>query len=329
MNQEFGKMSQIFSLFIYVLFLSNSVVLYAAVEYSGNTDKMLQEYSPPKQMQTTNKVSSRPTSPVGLGANARSFNPLFEIQTSYEDHKIQNEFVNAKINLIRTKLEIRPIEDVFINATYWYANSSHLQLTQNPKHQKGNLTAILGLNWFNMGSELEKTRIDIHLGAMFGEKDSDLASTRLDKIVGFETTKRFNTVLFGLGVQLRLTNTPKSDKELIIGNMAKFSVGLGWIVSHDIRIGLEANSYKLYGADLELLQEDPTLKGRILEKDVSFSTLSPQLFLSLGETSLEAYLGFHIRTKNPTSKVDTTKARLFEIPGVYGNSILGGLSFVL
>ncbi|MCR9204934.1 MAG: hypothetical protein NXH75_10170, partial [Halobacteriovoraceae bacterium] len=183
--------------------------------------------------------------------------------------------------------------------------------------QAGNPEVILGFNWLQFGKKADLATVDLFGGLSFGQKDSDFATERTDKIVGISTAKRFHTLAVGLGYEYRMTGTG-SENEMRIGNISKLSASLGWVVSKDIRFLVEGSTFKIGRGNDEFA-------NFILDEDISFSSVKPQLQLKIGPM-IDLTLGAQFRTRR-LKQGALTSARLWGLDAAYGNSVFSGLSF--
>lgn len=233
----------------------------------------------------------------------------FSFNTNYEAQKINGE----KVGLVNLNTHLQTPFNVYLDLTYWNAQT-------NAGSQSGNPRAILGFNWLRFGAPNDEARLDIYGGAKFSGS-SELASSRTDKIFGAETTKRFGTFGLGLGYDITLTGAPGKTEDMSIGNIHRIAVSGGWMVSNDIQFELEIENFKVN-------QAADTSRVNYLKKDLSFSTLSPKLNLTIAPAvSLE--LGARFSTNKPKSDQDLATAKLFDLHGIYSNSLFAGLSLNL
>ena len=134
-----------------------------------------------------------------------------------------------------------------------------------------------------------------------------------DKVVGIQTSKRFHELALELGYELRLTGTPGREEDLSIGNINKFSATVGWMVSPDIQFAVEGSSYKV-SSDSDLAR-----KNR-LSQDTTFSSLAPQLGLGI-TPMIQLIMGGNFRVDRADNQDDLIGAKLWDLEGVYGNSL--------
>jgi len=208
--------------------------------------------------------------------------------------------------------------NIFTDFSYRLISSSDTSITNNSTFQEGNPSLKLGFNWLRVGEGPDSARVDLYGGMSFRASKSDFGSSRNDKIFGIETTKRIYEFVVGIGAEMRITGAPKDENELNIGNIRILSFGLGWVVSHDIRFSLEAMTVKI-GAS------NATDIVKKLNNAISFSSLTPKLFLSI-TPMIELELGTNIRTKRAKDNEDILAAQVFDLPGSYGSSIFTGLN---
>ncbi|MFN8369697.1 MAG: hypothetical protein U0T83_03625 [Bacteriovoracaceae bacterium] len=254
-------------------------------------------------------------------AATSAHDPFLALSTNYQSIKVQRPNEEGSIGIYNLNAHFDTNANIFSDISYWYGTSNISSLTTTSSMQKGNPVVKLGFNWLNIGDRSDKARIDLYGGVSVKETDSELASSRTDKIAGIMTTKRFDQFAVGLGGELILTGKPKKYGETEIGNITKFGAEAGWVVSQDIRLSLEGSVTRISHAD--------NSGEYTLQKDQSFSTASPKLFLQLFQ-SAEAELGVVI----PTRKANINDDRVFAIrnvstPGMYGTTLLFGLNFSL
>lgn len=233
----------------------------------------------------------------------------FSFNTNYESRTVNEE----KMGVLNFNTHLQTPFNVYLDLSYWNASTKAGSLSGNPK-------GILGFNWLRLGSPSDEARFDLYGGAKLGGK-SILASSRTDKIFGVETTKRFGTFGLGLGYEMTLTGTPKNAADMNIGNIQRISLSAGWMVSNDIQFEVEVENFKI-------AKSNDLGRSNILLKNVSFSTLSPKLNLSLAQ-GIGLEMGARFRTQKPKTDQDLTGAKLFDLHGAYSNSLFAGLNLSL
>lgn len=233
---------------------------------------------------------------------------------SFGTQDIEVGATNGKASTMGFDAQIQTRFNVFMAASYFQMKSDDRALAPSSNSfQKGNPELLIGFNWLQFGRPQDLATVDLYGGLSFGQKGSDFATSRSDKIVGVSTAKRFHTIGLGLGYEMRLTEEPESG-ELSIGNISKLSASLGWVVSNDIRFLVEGSSYTVGSSD--------SASG--LQEDVKFAILKPQLQLKLSPL-VDLSLGATLRTRRLKDET-LTGARLWNIQGAYGSGLFAGLS---
>ena len=231
------------------------------------------------------------------------------LTTTYE----QMEIDGNKYGVMNIGTHIQTPMDVYFDASYWNAKGDEGSSSGNPK-------LILGFNWLRWGSSSDEARLDIYGGAKLSS-NSQLGSSRLDKIVGIETTKRFGTFGLGIGYDMTITGTPKNTTERAVGNIGRIAVSGGWMVSNDIQFEIEAENFTINKG------KDETRANRLTEK-ASFSTLSPKLNLGLAP-AVNLEIGARFRMKKAKAESDLLSAKVFDLHGANSNSLFAGLNLTI
>jgi hypothetical protein len=280
------------------LFLLLSLKAFALVDYTETT-------SDQRSMQKTNYSSQKISTP---DSRTLSWKSEFSFNANYESAQIESN----KYGFINLNTHFQTPFNMYFDLSYWNASSKEGSQNGNPK-------VLVGLNWFKFGSPSDEAKIDFIAGAKFSGK-SRLASTRTDKIFGIETTKRFGSFGLGLGYDITLTGSAKDETEMDIGNIHRIVVSGGWMVSNDIQFEMEAENFRI--------AEGSTDNTITLSKEVTFSTLSPKLNLSLAP-AINLELGARFRMNKPSSAQDLKLAKLYDVHGAYTNSLFAGLGISL
>jgi hypothetical protein len=286
---------------------------FALVDYSEN-----EVAAPAKKNSRPIKINKRPSSFSTSSAPKRSGGGSsfgeFSLNSGYQSSSIEVGDRTGKINSWHFDGHFQTNYGFYINASHYMASSESESLAANTGTQQGNPRAILGFNWLRFGSGADAGSIDILAGASLGQTGSDFASQRTDKIFGIETTKKMASMVLGLGYEYRITGASKDENELAIGNIQKIYAILGWMATPDIRFSVEGGTYKI---------GEGTGDYSLVEK-TSFGYVSPKVHLSLSPiVSLELGAIFRSKRLKNESLVD---ARLYDLKGAYGSSILAGLS---
>lgn len=271
---------------------------YALIDYSEPVNAPKEERSSAKSFQ---KLSA-----PREGGRSLSWKADMSLTTNYETMEIEGQ----KFGVINVGTHIQTPVNIFFDASYWNASG-------NEGRQSGNPKLILGFNWLRFGSPADEARLDLYAGAKLSSS-SKLGSSRTDKIVGAETTKRFGTFGLGLGYDMTLVGKAKNTDEKTIGNIGRLTVSAGWMVSNDIQFEVEAENFTINKA------EDGSIENRLTEK-ASWSTLSPKLNLGLAP-AINLELGARFRMKKPKAESELLQARVFDLHGANANSLFAGLN---
>jgi len=275
--------------------------VHALVDYSENTMSNEAQIN-------TNKFSTK----LPLAKNDSKsliWKSDFSFTTNYEALELDNQ----KISQVNLNTHLQTPANVFFDISYWNAQTSK-------GAQNGNPRAIIGFNWLRLGSSTDEARFDIFGGAKIASK-SIMASSRNDKIFGFETTKRFGSFGLGIGYEIALTGLPSNENDFNIGNIHKLAISSGWMVSNDIQFEMELENYKVQEGSGD------SLVNR-LNQSLSFSTISPKLILTI-VPAINLELGARFRTNKPKSSQDLKSAKIFDLHGAYSNSLFAGLNLNL
>lgn len=290
----------------------------ALVDYSTpvTEDPAVQSAIPKSHPVSSSKV------PRINSSNSSSSEKNFSISTGLENLNISYKDQNDKVSLYSINGHFQTPYNIFLDFSYWSASTDSSNLSESNKQQWGNPTFKLGFNWLTFGAAQDQATIDFYAGAMLpGQKKSDFASSRLDKIAGVEVTKRFYDFALQLGYEIRLPSAPKAETETSIGNIQKITAALGWKVSEDIRFAVEGVMYKIGHNDLNI-------SGSTFSKDLEVSYVSPKVSLGLA-SFVDLELGALYQTRKVEIKDDLVQARLWDLKGLYGNSLFANLSFSL
>lgn len=274
---------------------------HALVDYS-NPVGGVEEKAP------SNKIMQKMSAPSNPGGRSLSWKSDFSFTTNYESMEVGDN----KYGVLNLNAHVQTPVNVFLDASYWNANGNEGSSSGNPK-------LILGFNWLRFGSPSEEAKLDIYGGVKLSS-NSILGSSRTDKIVGAETTKRFGTFGVGIGYDMTIVGTPKKSEENAIGNIGRITVSGGWMVSEDIQFEVEAENFSIAPGD-------DSRANRLKEK-VSFSTLSPKLNLGLS-SAINLELGARFRMKKAKEEANLMNAKVFDLHGAHSNSLFAGLNITL
>ena len=274
-----------------------SLNAFALVDYTETS-------SEPKSIQKSNYSTQK----ISGDSRSLSWKSEFSLSANYEATEIES----SKYGFVNLNTHFQTPFNMYLDLSYWSA-------TTKAGSQNGNPKILLGLNWFKFGGPSDEAKIDFIAGTKLSGK-SQLASSRTDKIFGLETTKKFGSFGMGFGYDLTLTGTAKNDTEMDIGNIHRIVVSGGWMVSNDIQFEMEAENFRI--------TEGSSDKLVTLSKEITFSTLSPKLNLSLAP-AVNLELGARFRMSKPASNQDLKLAKLYDVHGAYSNSMFAGLGISL
>ena len=289
--------------FLFAILLGKNAL--ALVDYSETEEASSKMESSQKFTKKVDKKS--------VSKNAASF----DFGTSFEAVDVADKNGAGKATLAKIQGKFQTGHNIFVDFNYWAASSSDSQISNDSSYQKGNPTFLLGFNWLELGAPEEAVNVDIFGGLMIPQKDSTFASTRTDKIVGVETSKRFMDVAVGIGYEYRMTDTPSDSFELAIGNIQKLSAAIGWQVSGDIRLSVEA-------ARVDIAAYQDFSRRSSLREKVSYGQVSPSLQLGIAPF-INLNMGARFQTQKIKTSQNIVDARLWSNEGSYGNSLFAGI----
>ena len=307
----------------------SSLQLFALVDYSDSSQfkpkgkrtsgvkarKGKRSKASARSVRSTSKRSSKGSKPRGMG--------IFNLSTGMESISVHGSTENSKVGLYRMSGHFQTFHNIYFDSSYWYASSSSEEFASMEGSKSGNPTLKIGLNWLQMGGATDLAMVNLIGGVMLPQDDAIFASSRTDKLVGIETSKRFGSFVFGMGYELRLTGTPGDEKEMDLGSIHGVKAALGWTVSPDIRFLLEADRYRVLSKTYDSSEEN--IHPLALDRELVFAHLTTKLFLGLGPF-IEMALGARFRTSSPTEGEVPLAARLWDLPAGYGNSIFTSLN---
>ena len=298
-------MKKIFCIFILV-FSSLKVLIAAPVDYSEEV----------KEKKKTKKKGKKPSqlSPV-VRRPETSLRGSWVFETSLETIDVDSFSPQEKTSLYKLNVYYKPRPDFYFKVSQFYGASNDINLN-GAFSKKGNLEVRLVANWLRWSNGEYDTKLDIFGGVSIKERNSNFASSRNDKIVGFETARNFSNFIFSLGHELRLTSTPKDKAEMAIGDIRKYYAIFGWKVTSDINFAVEAVQHNIRPSNNE---------GLALKDKVVSGYLSPWLFLNLS-ARYDIIMGGVFRTNRIKNREELIKARLWSFQGLYGNSIFAKIN---
>lgn len=246
---------------------------------------------------------------------------MFELRSQVvsEDYEMEEEA--AKISKYNFNLHTKLSSSIKIDAKYQMISSKSETLAATSQSQKGNPEALLSLNWISFGERGNRTNVDMILGHRWGVTGSEFATSRSDFIVGMQTFKSLGPIAIGLGYTLDLTGNPKSASESYIGNIQTLKASLGWMVSSEIRMAVHASRINLNRSGNEE-------HYNVLEKDLQFTVINPELSLTLGPM-VDLTFGGHFRGQREEFVAGYEDVRVPQYNALWGNSIYSGLEFSL
>lgn len=280
-----------------------SLNAHALVDYSETVGTPEEKNVAARSTQKLSKPQSN------SGARSLSWKADWSLTTNYESLEIGSN----KYGVINVGTHIQTPMNVYFDASYWNASGDEGSSSGNPK-------LILGFNWLRFGNPSEEARLDIYAGAKLASS-SILGSSRTDKIIGVETTKRFGTFGLGIGYDMTLVGKPKRAEDNAIGNIGRIAISGGWMVSNDIQFEVEVESFTINKA------KDESRTNRLREK-ASFSTISPKLNLGLAP-AVNLELGARFRMKKAKDESNLMAAKVFDLHGANSNSLFAGLNFTI
>ncbi|EQC46346.1 hypothetical protein [Bacteriovorax sp. Seq25_V] len=299
------------TLFLSLILSLNS---YALVDYSDPSESAapVVKRSAPVAAKAVNRSSARQSAP------SRGFDRYLELSTSFASLDYANDQRAGKVDELLVKGKIETDYNIFLKFEQPFYSGKYQDDQKSVSNERGNASLILGINWFEYGSTSDAITIDLHGGAILGGS-GEFTSKRTDKVVGVETSKRFYNFALSLGYELTLTGDSSDDKEQDIGNIGTMKAQLGWLVSNDI-------SFVLTGATVTVNKSNNDSKANGLAKELKFAYVRPEVILGLGG-GVDLTLAGLFRTRRVSSEDISSQLKLWNAPGLYGNSISAGLSF--
>lgn len=290
----------------------------------GHQGHALVDYTPPAER------SAAPAPNViqrQAPRQARSSGPTsysFRLGTQFDSLKVNTEERSDKFSFLRVNAQMLTSYDLFLDVSYWGSSSEAIPLltgsseVESKSFHHGNPKVLLGLNWIEFGQGPSAGGLDLYAGSSVrAPKSSDFGSSRNDMIVGVLTSKRFHAVALGLGYQVTLTGTPNKEEELAIGNIHRLTASVGFRPNPETQFILEGSTYRIGESE----KADRMLNLREVE---SFSTITPSFLINIGP-ALSLRLGATFRTNRPSQSDSLLQARLFDMPGLFGNVLFFGL----
>ncbi len=294
---------------------------FALIDYSdsasssGNSNGAI-KMNAPRQIPTISQINS------GSAEVARGDRLLqgFSLSAKYDALKLDAGTKKGAVNILTFDGHVETPANIFLDLSYSGISSKLISIApQESSFQSANISILLGLNWLKFGSVTDLAMLNLVGGVNFAPSQSDFSSSRIDKIVAVQTSKRFNTFIIDLGYELTLSGEVDNNQEVDIGNIQKFYSKLGWVVSPDI-------AFQLEGATVTIKNSDNFTRdiSRRLMTEVDFGYLSPKLNLGLGKM-VELELGAIFRMTKAQKLEQLVDARLWNTKGLYGDVLYSAL----
>ena len=308
---------------VVLLSLTLSLNSYALVDYSDSESSSTapRAVSKPRPTTAASSIVQRSAPRKSSGSGASIFGGDFELEALYENQSISFDDASGNFQKLTLAGHFQTNYNLYIDFGYWAATSelrNSAGVDESLENEKGRLKFILGFNWLRFGKSEEMATVDIY-GGGYLKGSGGVASTRTDKVVGIETSKRFHNFALALGYEYHLTGTPSAESESSIGNIGILKTSLGWMVSNDI-------SFTLEGGMVSIKADTNVDRVNRIEEASKFSYIKPSLILGLAP-SVGLEMGGVFRTRRAHNIDSLVSSRLWNIPGAYGNSLFAGLKF--
>jgi hypothetical protein len=302
------------------------VLLFLCLIIFSNTSHALVDYTEKNSFvpngNEVKKTSRRPKTSskaqaVTKAGRSGSFGE-FEVKTGFQSINVESNDASGKVSMMTIDGHFQTLHNIYLDTSFWRASSNSQSITENSSSQNGNLKTIIGFNWLKMGQASDMATINFYGGASFKSTGSAFANSHTDQIYGVETTKRFNQLVLGLGFEMNTAGSPSDETEMATGSIQKLKAVIGWRVSSDIQLSLEA-------ATVKVSESDDQDRFNKLNQSIGYGYMAPKIGLGLSP-HINLNLGGYFRTKRVKTNEDIVKARLYDLPAVYGNSWMLGLS---
>jgi hypothetical protein len=294
---------------------------YALVDY-GSFDGSTSVNSAPSTMKPRRKITR---SSKGKGAISKakssvknSIRNMFKVNTKFENLGILGTKEDT-IDILSMSAMLNTPYGVYFNFSYWEGSASYNKFLDEGFFE-GNINIASGLNWFQVGQGMDKTRLDIYAGVSFPAEIGEIGRTSMDKYIGIQTIKKIFDFYLNIDLQAKLHGSPEDKTEPELGTAFMVSPELAFVATSDIRFALKATI-----VNIQAYNNDDEVKT--LSENASFSYISPRLDLLLSPY-FNIELGGHIRMKELSKeRVDELKsAKLFEFKGLYGNAFFASVN---
>jgi hypothetical protein len=268
--------------------------------------------APPSGAKSSAKASS---------SSSMNFSGMFDFKSQIISEDVNLEDDSAKVSKYNFDLHTRLTNSIKVDLKYQMIASKNERLAATSQSQKGNPEAVVSLDWINFGERGNRTSIDVLMGHRWGVTGSEFASSRNDFILGVQSFKTLGPIALGLGYTVDLTGNPQSASESYIGNVQTLKASLGWMVSSEIRMALHASR-------INITQSGNEENYNVLENDLEFTVINPELSLTLGPM-VDLTLGGYFRSQSEDFQNGYEDIRLPQYNALWGNSIYSGLEFSL
>jgi len=218
---------------------------------------------------------------------------------------------DLEFNLVKVGMKYQTDFNLYVDTSFWAGKVG------GDTFGPGNLQLALGYGLSGVGN----ATLDLVAGVNFSTWDSHYASGRVDQIYSLFSTKRFSSFIFGLGTQWRVTSDSKLEEVTSIGNIGTYFVMLGLEISKDINIFIE-------GGLVSIAPGKANGSGNYLKQKMKYTYLSPLLQLGIF-SQLWVELGAAFKINDEGYDDSLAGARLFDLKGIYGNSLFTEIKYAL
>ena len=102
---------------------------------------------------------------------------MFSVNSRYEALTIDG-VEESKIDFLKMSALLDTPFGVYFNFSYWEASPTYGKFVDQG-FSEGNFKMLGGVNWFQVGSGMDKTRLDIYLGASLPSTEGEIGRYRL------------------------------------------------------------------------------------------------------------------------------------------------------
>ncbi len=302
---------------ILILFLSVNNI-YALVDYSGSS--LIQKKRTSKRNKISNRQEKTSKSKYKVQKKTAAEDYFISLGSKFESLSVDSSLSKSNVLIYDLFLDFKTPFDTSFLVHYLNLSSDSILLSPTTTSlQEGDLGVDMVFNWLRLGTGSNATAINLIFGIKTALEQSDYTSGRTDKIVGFETTKRFYNFLLSFNYRYSFAGEVDSDQKLSIGNIQTVTAKLGWRATSDIVFQLE-------GGTTKILKPGNTGGSLQLSSDESIGYISSKLNLGLSRF-VELELGASFRTKEAKNIDELLMAGLWDIPYLYGNSLFASFIF--